>query len=624
MNNRFSGITALLTLCTAVVLMPLLLVGCEKAIFTDGAECPSPNGSNKVRITTKILNPEGDTSLRAAGGYKDGDANPFKPVFEDANAFEKKITTIRVIGFYTKIEIEYVGSTLVVHDPGDVAFNKLFVDNNELRSLGRTAKLGATMLKQPEAGKDLVLEFETDKVGKFDVVLIANEPLNDISDLDTAVDKGFSEDDRCNKVIRQADRTIAGDDRNTLDKIPLSSLRDVKGLQYAMITTPQYMIQDPQLGKNDPKRFKASYVGALPAQGWLYSNGGIPMIGQGTFTINEPTASNPVAGDITVNMERMLAKIEINYSNTNEQGELYSKLLYPQKKGNHLHSIELNNYPRFATLLPAERQNGEKEFTTQGTTHKFYANVKDNRHLNFYYAREKKIDRYLWEGNDEWWDSFMPFVGNELEIVENDPNLEARFPVTMGLRYRPTYFLYGYKSPDNDPIYPLFKVDWLPYVRPNNIVKRDGTPSYYYLDGTSVVTKDYASFNDISPKPTVLYVLPTTNLVVPAVSGNGITNQNAKRGMVQEPTEVIVTTATYKGTGYEKGDTWTYDPEKDENLVAYRFRLFNNDAGNDKYAIRRNTIYRYSLVWEGKDEVVLYRANTKLLPWNVQELHYSY
>ena len=596
----------------------LILAGCRDTIFSNVGDCPTPGTPRVVRITAKILNLDEGVALRSLGGYQESDnAKPFAPVSESDNAFERQITTIRVLGFYADDVAAGINGDPESHRKGEIAFNKLFFDHKALTSLGRTLTESAVMLTEPGTGGELILEFETDRVGNFDVVLVANEPLDGISRLINPVDKGFPEQDWCNKVVQETPS------RPLVNALSLAKIKKVEELQKAMITTPQYQVEDWTAPKANRKRYQASYCGALPAKGWLYSNGGIPMVGQGSFAIAQPTSGlQQVSGETKINLERMLAKIELNYSNTTEQGQLYGRLRYPQQKGRHIHSVELNNYPRFALLLPVQRSASTPEFSTRGAAHKYYSTAQGNHYVNLYYAKEKALNRKVGGVEGQRLEDILPFNIEYQKLIQNDPAGEVS--LHFGLRYRPSYFFFGYRSPDSDPVYPLFGVDWLPYVRPNSIVKRDGTPLYYYQEGTTEELKRYTNLNNRDYKPTVLYALPTTAQMLPAVSGNGISSDNGVTDRAQEPTEVIVTAATYTGERHERDEKWTYDPTKEEKLVAYRFRLFNNDNGGDKYAIRRNTIYRFNIVWQGQDEIVLYRSKVRVLPWNVQEYEYSY
>ena len=113
-------------------------------------------------------------------------------------------------------------------------------------------------------------------------------------------------------------------------------------------------------------------------------------------------------------------------------------------------------------------------------------------------------------------------------------------------------------------------------------------------------------------------MLPTTNDLMPDVA-NKISTANGKADMKHAPAELIVSIAHYSGTIDTSNPVWEYIVDKDRVIGDYHFILENKDQTktDDRYAIRRNTIYRYNLVWEGK-QIYFVDDGIKVLPWKVE------
>lgn len=577
----------------------LLLSSCKNAVFTDSATCHENDG--KIRIKASLLELAGKSSVR---GYLDhnyveaDEANPFKAAEREEDEFERQIATLRVLGFYQADKTAQESADGKAHSKGDIAFNCLFANNKLLTSLDRTPKGGALVLPDPNAQKEWELEFQADDLDNFDVVLIANESL----DATTTVSGTIPENKRFPNEVLTDKEGVEGE-KEVLD---LSTIQSIEELKKAFITAPSYKIAEDE-GKVN---YASAYLGALPPKAWLYANGGIPMVGQGSIKLSQYTGVQPIPTEpATIALERVLAKVEVSYGNTNDKDSIFVPVQQLQDHyiPLHLYSIALNNYPMYAMLLPSERSTTDRDYATPGTTHKHYS-IPTSPFMDMYYAQEKAIA------------GRMPLTPASYKSRTFEELKEA--PVCQ-----PSCFIFGYKSPANDPI---LDVDWIPYIRPNALIISNGAEAgkayyYYYPEGTESHRADYApgvypyekkEYTHTKYRPTVLYVLPTTNDQLPAISGNGISKTNGETGVAQEPAEVVVTTGTlriqntFKNTlvnqeAYESPE-WTsngitYRQNHDWGLTYYHFRVFNRDEKGDKFALRRNTIYSFKIIWKGKD-----------------------
>ncbi len=610
-----------------LVACTLLLTGCKDQIFSAGAECPDSN-DGKVHIKVSILGLKGaEMPLRArdSGGYPDPDkVDPFAPgkgqnerdVKEEQLRFENQITTLRVLGFYQSDITAQSSPDGRAHRRGEVAFNHLFANSNALRDLGRVAKPGALELPAFDARHEAELVFESECQGTFDLIIIANESLNATSNYSGLVDPRtkFPNDVLTDDPGEQGEK-------KTLD---LSAIQNISDLQKAFITTPNYRIEEMVQNGNYP----AGYQGALPANAWLYANGGIPMVGQGMTKIPQSMEESTVPTQpAVIGLERVLAKVVVEYTNTEPDMRIrpWTHALFDQMVRNrHLHSIWLNNYPMYAMLLPSERSESDRDYASPGTNHKLYSDP-SSPFMNMYYAQEKGI----------------PDAGNGLKMPLTPASYRSRtVNGDKAVLCRPSCFIFGYMSPMFKYKYdmgvvsdrrkdPVLNVNWIPIIRNNTIIIYSGNAVYIDPDRR---VGDYVNYNDRynSSHPIDLYVLPTTNSHMPAISGNGISTRNGEVGMTQEPTEVVVTTAIMKRPVTKemlKSEFWSddqglYKQSDDHMLKDYRFRLFNRDGGNDSYAIRRNTIYKLVFNWKGKDVVICFTAQVKVLPWNYKDKYY--
>lgn len=213
-------------------------------------------------------------------------------------------------------------------------------------------------------------------------------------------------------------------------------------------------------------------------------------------------------------------------------------------------------------------------------------------------------------------------ASNGQKVIPLDPKgYDTGSTVEDGIHtnFKPAYNLfYYYTVDDNDR---FTKVDWRYFTRPYTALY-DGEVSFY--DFTIKKFRKLTIEEGYSMRPLALYMLPTTNEKLPIEpTDHKISPENGIADMDHEPTEVIVTTALYGLRDYPEyvlrdGPGWTYDPAYDNYIEHFRFILENKDdkKPNDRYAIRRNTIYRVNLVWEGRQ---VYRIDdgVKVLPWKV-------
>lgn len=612
MNSSKSIIAqgALLPLLPVLLLLPML-VGCQREIFSSDVTCPPSEGKQIIRITATVLEPEvpGTRSLLRADNIP-GIIHPFDPTSKKATPFERQIASIRVLGFYAPGE----------EREGEIAFNKLFVDDDILARLRWQKRAGALSLthKKPAPGVDngVVLQFETDVVGKINIVLVANEDLDAVAEpIDP--DNYLDEDSH---VLMVDPRDESG---GTFKEIWLDDIRTIDELRHCFLNGPFYDLFLHENGNdpNFPWSHKSYYRGAVPAISWEIGNGGLPMVGQGAITITNPEASATgdniiVAKDI--DLERVVARLEVHFSNADESGNRYPKIgdwnTYARLKG-----IRLNNHPMYAMLLPSERGNGDKDFATPGVTHLYHSDPSGNRFMSMYRAEEKVRTGYWFDNYGNWsYENILPQTPSGYDKVSADPT-QNRVVIfdNLGNLYKASYFIFWFVSSVQDP---YLKVNWQYYTRPNAIIKPDGTYSYVYWNS---YYSDWYLNNDPLPKdldyePVVLYSLPTTSeklpLEVPVTPSNGVS------GETPAPTEVIVSTANYRADPGTAANWDLYDDYKDPNPSEYRFFLRNNDATktNDEFAIRRNTIYDFRIVWKGQSDVYLIGDDgVKVLPWKI-------
>lgn len=555
-------------LCDVLVL--LAMTGCQNKVFTGNVECPPAEGKQLVRITTRVLNPV--TPLRAA--------NDFKPVEKDATLFESQIASLRVIGFYPEARGE--------HKAGDVAFNEVFVNNDLLKRDGWVAKAGVKSLQThpTDAPGTVSVEFETELTGKLHLVLIANTPLNTIAEDNPRVNKTSS--------VLQIDSNDAT--KGSAVKYDLSKVKNIEELQQCFISTSYAYIYPVNEDPSDVSHHLSHYNGAVPAAIWGYTNGGLPMLGQGSITIahkGPSSTGSDIIDEVNINLERVVAKLEVTITNADEQGKRY-----PDTRGLHLHSIRFNNYPMYAMLLPSQR-GATKDYATPGVTHHYYSTAEGNRFMDMYRAEEKTLT-----------------VGGE-KVIPLEPkgyDAGATLENNEKTNFKPAYNLFVYYT-DENATDRFAKLDWRYFTRPDAVIKRDQSVYYINSPGQEVLIPERAG---IDYRPLELYMLPTTNDLMPDVA-NKISTANGKADMKHAPAELIVSIAHYSGTIDTSNPVWEYIVDKDRVIGDYHFILENKDQTktDDRYAIRRNTIYRYNLVWEGK-QIYFVDDGIKVLPWKVE------
>lgn len=560
----FSGLLALLA-----------FTGCQDRVYTGDVECPPTAGKQIVRITTRVLDPANSTRA----------ANDFRPEEKSANAFESQIATLRVMGFYAD------GANV-----GKIAFNQVFADKQLINRIGWNVNPGVASLNNnpSDAPGTVSVEFETDITGKINVVLLANGSLK-------AVAKPSAEQYNEDALLYELKKGSNGAEAERTD---LQNIQSVDDLRSRFMGSPFYFIfdqlADPNADPDNTATHLAHYQGAVPGTLWKASNGGLPMVGQGEITIvyNGPssTGSDPVTGT-TINLERLLAKLEVTITNVSN-GEVN-----PNTWGLRLRSIKLNNHPMYAMLLPAKRADADKDYTSPSATHHYYSDPVGNRYMDMYRAEEKTLT-----------------AANGQKVIPLDPKgYDPGSTVDDGIltNFKPAYNLfYYYTVHSNDR---FTKVDWRYFTRPYTALY-DGKVAFYNF--TAGAYRQLSIQEGYSMRPLALYMLPTTNEKMPVLPSDGkISPKNGIADMDHEPTEVIVTTALYGLQDYPQyvprdRPDWTYYPAYDRYIEQFRFILENKDTSktNDKYAIRRNTIYRVNLVWEGK-EVYRIDDGIKVLPW---------
>lgn len=555
----FSGVLALLA-----------FTGCQDRVYTGDVECPPAEGKQLVRITTRVLNPANST--RAA----------FKPEDKEATAFESQIATLRVMGFYAD------GANV-----GKIAFNQVFADKQLITSIGWNVDPGVASLNSnpSDAPGTVSVEFETDITGKINVVLLANGSLKAVAE--PSADQ-YNEDALLYELKEGSNGAEA-------EKTDLQNIKTVDDLRSRFTASPFYFIFDkkkyPNADPNNTQFHLAHYQGAVPGTLWRASNGGLPMLGQGEITIahNGPssTGSDQVTS-ATINLERLLAKLEVTITNVSD-GKVNKNTWHRR-----LRSIKLNNHPMYAMLLPAKRSDTDKDYASPSATHLYYSNPTGNRYMDMYRAEEKTLN-----------------ASNGQKVIPLDPKgYEPGSTVEDGIltNFKPAYNLFYYYTVDpNDR---FTKVDWRYFTRPYTALY-DGKVAFYNF--TAGAYQQLSIQEGYSMRPLALYMLPTTNEKLPILpTDHKISPKNGIADMDHEPTEVIVTTAQYDSRFVPRDKPeWTYDPRYDNNIEHFRFILENKDTSktNDRYAIRRNTIYRVNLVWEGKQVYRIDDDGVKVLPW---------
>lgn len=559
------------------VLILLAMTGCQNKVFTGSVECPPAEGKQLVRITTRVLNPANSTRA----------AKDFIPEDKEATAFESQIATLRVMGFYADGQ-----------DKDKIAFNKIFADKQLITNIGWNVNSGVASLNSnpSDAPGTISVEFETEVTGKIYLVLLANGSLKAVAEPSA---KQYNEDAFLYELKEGSNGAEA-------EKTDLQNIKTVDDLRSCFMASPFYFLYDKIKNPDNPKDTQfhlAHYQGAVPGTLWRASNGGLPMVGQGEITIahNGPssTGSDQVTG-ATINLERLLAKLEVtitNVTNSNVNNNTW---------GLRLRSIKLNNHPMYAMLLPAKRTDADKDYASPSATHLYYSDPTGNRYMDMYRAEEKTLT-----------------ATNGQMVIPLDPKgYDSGSTVEDGIltNFKPAYNLFYYYTVDHDDRFT--KVDWRYVTRPYTALYDDGKVSFYNFDDGQFYGINIEGY---SMRPLALYMLPTTNEKMPVFPSDGkISPENGIADMDHEPTEVIVTTALYELQGnsqYVPRDkpVWTYYPAYDNYIEHFRFILENKDdlKKNDRYAIRRNTIYRVNLVWEGKQ---IYRINDgiKVLPWKVE------
>lgn len=559
------------------VLALLAFAGCQDRVYTGNVECPPADGKQLVRITTHVLNPVSSTRV----------ASDFEPEKMDATAFESQIATLRVMGFYADGP-----------DKDKIAFNKIFADKQLITSIGWNVKPGVASLKSnpSDASGTVSVEFETEVTGKINLVLLANGSLKAVAEPSATQ---YNED----ALLYELKEGSNGAEAKITD---LQNIKTVDDLRSRFTASPFYFLYDkvtnPNADPNNTSNHIAHYQGAVPGTLWRASNGGLPMVGQGEITIahNGPssTGSDQVTG-ATINLERLLAKLEVTITNVTD-----SKV-NKNTWGRRLRSIKLNNHPMYAMLLPVKRSDSDKDYASPNATHLYYSDPTGNRYMDMYRAEEKTRTAL-----------------NGQKVIPLDPKgYDTGSTVEDGIltNFKPAYNLFYYYTVDpNDR---FTKVDWRYFTRPYTALY-DGEVSFY--DFTIKKFRKLTIEEGYSMRPLALYMLPTTNEKLPILpTDHKISPKNGIADMDHEPTEVIVTTALYGLRDYPQyvlrdGPGWTYDPAYDNYIEHFRFILENKDdqKKNDIYAIRRNTIYRVNLVWEGRQ---VYRIDdgVKVLPWKV-------
>lgn len=560
------------------VLAVLAMTGCQNKVFTGNVECPPAEGKQLVRITTRVLNPANSTRA----------ANDFKPEDKEATAFESQIATLRVMGFYAD-----------GRNKDKIAFNKIFADKQLITSIGWNVNSGVALLNSnpSDAPGTVSVEFETEVTGKINLVLLANGSLKAVAK--PSADQ-YNEDALLYELKEDSNGAEA-------EKTDLQNIETVDDLRSRFMASPFYFLYDKTKNPNKPDDTQfhlAHYQGAVPGTLWRASNGGLPMVGQGEITIahNGPssTGSDQVTG-ATINLERLLAKLEVTI--TNVSNDKVNKNTW----GRRLRSIKLNNHPMYAMLLPAKRTDADKDYASPSATHLYYSDPTGNRYMDMYRAEEKILT-----------------ATNGQKVIPLDPKgYDSGSTVEDGIltNFKPAYNLFYYYTVDpNDR---FTKVDWRYFTRPYTALY-DGEVAFYNF--TAGAFQKLTIEEGYSMKPLALYMLPTTNEKMPILPvDHKISSKNGIADMDHEPTEVIVTTALYELRDYPQyvprdNPKWTYDSSYDNYIKHFRFILENNDdqKKNDRYAIRRNTIYRVNLVWEGKQ---IYRIDEgiKVLPWKVED-----
>lgn len=605
----------------SVLSLILLLVGCNKSVFSGDVECPPLDGKQHVRITASVLTPV-DAATRAlqeprAGlrTYVPGTVDPFEPTSEKAaTAFESQIATLRVIGFYAD------GAK-----KDQLAFNKIFVNEPLVATeqgwtISTNSEIGRlSVINSPLGGKGVAVEFETDLTGSFNIVLVANESLKAVGTPPEGNTDGVF-------VTRKAG---TGEDDGASVDYNLNDVQKLSDLKETFLFSVFYILHREESGTTpnpdtDLGSHIAHYRGALPWTLWRDSNGGIPMVGQGHIDVTR-TSPSATGGDrvskCDINLERVLAKLEVNIWNTDDSGNRSPNLTTLDR----LVSIQLNNNPMYAMLLPSER-GADKDYATPGTQHIYYSDPSNNPYMELYRADQKTLTK-VQDGKN--WD-ILPINPRGYTPTYDEP----LNPYTV---YAPSYLITHFHTYNPDDRYA--KVQWMYYTRPGAKILKSGeveylswsygaynNPTFYYKE---IVIDPSAPYYGYRQKPLVLYMLPTTNDAFPEEIE--IASENGQAGMKQAPTEVIVRTArrsSYDGmfpdtpdwflTYYQNGQYYNY--ATDNNVQDFHFRLSNNGGGktNDKYAIRRNTIYRLNLKWEGKEMYLVDDEGIKVLPWKVE------
>ncbi|MGI6074484.1 MAG: hypothetical protein ACOYEA_07590 [Fermentimonas sp.] len=583
--------------CIGLVVLPLLwaLMGCEDIIFDKDADCPTPTDKRIVRITATVLAPAGGgSSTRSAMSNTLRAAKDFLPNEQPGSDFENQIATLRVIGFYAEDQGE--------KKAGDVAFNKIFADSDILNELGWTIKDGVeTLIKHP-VGSNVSLEFETDVAGEFDVVLIANESLAAAASM--TVPANYQE-----PLMTLVDKeTLNDEEKKDVDnyRYDMNGITNIDDLKKVFITTTYNFIYKENIKPEDFSGWESAYRGAVPKELLTESNGGIPMVGQGEITLSRNTPSSTGSNSVTsadINLERVMAKLELNISNT-DINDAYDPEIFPEDL--HISSIRVNNYPMYAMLLPSMRSETDKDYATPGTEHIYYSDP-NTPFMDMYRAEEKTI-----KSSDGWNWNIIPLTPKAYNSVEK---------ATKENFFKPSYILYPHFATS----YYLW-YNWVYYCMPGVVIYKDGSVGQY-KDGTiNLVPRD--SYGR-SYKPLEVYMLPTTNEIMPDKMAYGTVEPgNGIADMKHAPTEVIVRIGRYIGDFADislETNYISYIPSvlmnNDEAIADHHFLLFNQDANktDDKYAIRRNTIYRMNLTWEGKKLYLAYPDGTKVLPWKTVE-----